>query len=58
MSAFNVGSEIIVPVKDRKGLPHWQAALFAVLSRNAASITDYLELPSDHVVEIGHRVEI
>jgi len=55
---FYVGSETIVPREDRKGLPHWQAALFAVLGRNAARISDYLDLPCDRVVEIGREIEI
>ena len=55
---FYVGSETIVPREDGKGLPRWQEALFAPLGRNAARISDYLDLPCDQVVEIGREIEI
>ena len=38
--------------------PRWQEALFAAIGRNAERISDYLELPCDHVVEIGREIEI
>lgn len=44
--------------EDGKGLPRWQEALFAFVGRNAARIGDYLQLPSEHVVEIGREIEI
>src|SRR5271166_1742195 len=55
---FYVGSETIVPREDGKGMPRWQEALFAALGRNAARISDYLDLPCDKVVEIGREIEI
>jgi KUP system potassium uptake protein len=55
---FYVGSETIVPAEDGKGLPRWQEALFAFMGRNAARLSDYLELPYEHVVEIGREIEI
>jgi KUP system potassium uptake protein len=55
---YYVGHETFVPREDGKGLPLWQEALFAVMGRNAARISDYLRLPCDNVVEIGREVEI
>jgi len=55
---YYVGHETIVPREDAKGLPRWQEALFAAMSRNAARISDYLKLPCDNVVEIGREIEI
>ena len=55
---FYVGSETIVPREDGKGIPRWQEAIFAALGRNAERISDYLELPCDHIVEIGREIEI
>ncbi|HZZ59798.1 MAG TPA: KUP/HAK/KT family potassium transporter, partial [Roseiarcus sp.] len=55
---FYVGVETIVPAEDGKGLPRWQQALFAFMGRNAARISDYLQLPYEHVVEIGREIEI
>ena len=55
---YYLGAETIVPAKDGKGLPRWQEALFAAMGRNAARMSDYLELPYDQVVEIGREIEI
>ena len=55
---FYIGAETIVPAKDGRGLPRWQEALFAAMNRNSGRISDYLALPSDHVVEIGREIEI
>jgi KUP system potassium uptake protein len=55
---YYVGSETIVPRDDGKGLPRWQEGLFAAMGRNAARISDYLQLPRDQVVEIGREIEI
>ena len=41
---YYVGSETIVPAEDGKGLPRWQEALFAAMGRNAARMSDYLQL--------------
>ncbi len=55
---FYVGAETIVPAERGKGLPRWQEALFAFMGRNAARMSDYLQLPYEHVVEIGREIEI
>ena len=55
---YYVGVETIVPAEDGKGLPRWQEALFAAMSRNAARLSDYLALPHDQVVEIGREIEV
>ena len=40
------------------GMPAWQSRLFIVLSRNAASATDYFHIPAGRVVEIGTQVNV
>jgi KUP system potassium uptake protein len=55
---YYVGHETIVPREDGEGLPLWQEALYALMGRNAARISDYLKLPCDNVVEIGREIEI
>jgi KUP system potassium uptake protein len=55
---YYVGHETIVAREDGKGLPRWQEALFAVMGRNAARISDFLQLPNDQVVEIGRQISI
>jgi KUP system potassium uptake protein len=39
-------------------LPRWVEALFALMQRNAAHLTNYFMLPPDAVVEIGRQVSI
>jgi KUP system potassium uptake protein len=55
---YYVGHETILPRDDGKGIPRWQEAIFALMERNAARISDYLKLPWDRVVEIGREIEI
>ncbi len=55
---YYIGAETIVPAEDGKGMPRWQEAIFAAMSRNAARLSDYLSLPRDQVVEIGREVEL
>jgi KUP system potassium uptake protein len=55
---YYVGHETIVPREDDKGLPRVMVAIFAAMGRNAARISDSLQLPHDHVVEIGREVAI
>jgi KUP system potassium uptake protein len=39
-------------------MPRWAEALFAVMQRNSAHLTDYFKLPVEAVVEIGRQVSI
>jgi KUP system potassium uptake protein len=39
-------------------LPSWQRQLFLMLSRLAASPTDFLGLPANRTVELGSRIEV
>jgi KUP system potassium uptake protein len=55
---YYVGIETVVPRRDGKGLPRWQEMLFAALDRNAAHVTDFLQLPPDNVVEIGRQIAL
>jgi KUP system potassium uptake protein len=55
---FYIGAETIVPAEDGKGMPRWQEALVAAMARNAARLSDYLDLPRDRVVEIGREIEV
>ncbi len=55
---YYVGHETVVPREDGKGLASWHVALFAVMDRNAARVTDFFKLPVNDVVEIGREVAI
>jgi KUP system potassium uptake protein len=49
--------EKIVPMAGA-GMALWRDRLFAVMARNAGSITDYFKILTNRVVELGTRVEI
>jgi KUP system potassium uptake protein len=55
---YFVGHETVIRREDGKGLPRWQEAVFAFMERNAAHLTDFFNLPSDQVVEIGRQISI
>jgi KUP system potassium uptake protein len=40
------------------GMPVWQDKLFIALARNAADATEYFQIPTGRVVEIGTQVVI
>jgi KUP system potassium uptake protein len=56
--SYYIGHETIVPSEDKNKLPRWVEALFAVMQRNSAHVSDYFKLPRDAVVEIGREVAI
>jgi KUP system potassium uptake protein len=55
---YYVGHETVMRRDDGQGMPAWQEALFALMERNAAHVTDFYHLPTDDVVEIGRQVSI
>ena len=40
------------------GMPRWQDRLFILLTRFANDATDYFQIPTDRVVEVGTQVTI
>ena len=42
----------------RSGMPPWQDRLFIALARSANDATDYFQIPTDRVVEVGTQVTI
>ena len=42
----------------RSGMPRWQDRLFITLARAANDATDYFQIPTDRVVEVGTQVNI
>jgi KUP system potassium uptake protein len=42
----------------RSGMPRWQDRLFISLARSANDATDYFQIPTDRVVEVGTQVNI
>ncbi len=55
---YYVGHETIVPKEDKPRLPRFVEALFALMQRNSAHLTDYCRLPREAVVELGREVAV
>jgi KUP system potassium uptake protein len=43
---------------ENSSMPRWQAHLFSMLARSASDATDYFQIPSGRVVEVGTQVKI
>src|SRR5687768_16046074 len=58
-TSFFLSREKIVPaVGGIATMARWREHMFSAMARNAANITDYLNIPTNCVVELGTRVEI
>lgn len=55
---YFVSREKIVPGTAQDGMARWRDGLFAAMARNAGNITDFLNIPTNRVVELGTRVEL
>jgi K+ transporter len=51
-----LGRSIVVPTLGG-GMAFWREKLFASMHRNAAAAADFLNLPTNRVVELGSKVE-
>jgi KUP system potassium uptake protein len=58
-TSFFLSRELIVPVeKGAGGMALWRDRMFAAMARNAGNITDYFNIPTNRVIELGTRVQI
>jgi KUP system potassium uptake protein len=57
-TSFFLSREKIVPVAGGAGMAIWRDRMFAAMARNAGSITDFFNIPTNRVIELGTRVEI
>jgi KUP system potassium uptake protein len=46
------------PGSGADGMARWRDGVFAAMARNAGNITDFFNIPTNRVVELGTRVEI
>jgi KUP system potassium uptake protein len=56
-TSFFVSRRSLKP-SSHSGLPRWQEHLFIALSRSANDATDYFQIPTGRVVEVGTQVTI
>ncbi len=57
-ASYFLSREKIVVVQAEGGMALWRDRLFAAMARNAGSVTDFFNIPTNRVVELGTRVEI
>jgi KUP system potassium uptake protein len=55
-STFFMSRETIV-LTGRENMARWRKWLFALMSRNAQTATDYFQIPANRVVELGMQVQ-
>jgi KUP system potassium uptake protein len=56
-TSYFLSREIVVPTLG-EGMAPWREKLFASMHRNAGSAADFLNLPTNRVVELGSKVTI
>jgi KUP system potassium uptake protein len=56
-TSYFVSRAVVVPAPG-PGMWEWRERLFAMMSRNAAGIVEFFQLPNNAVVELGTRVQI
>ena len=55
--SFFVSRETIVP-RLPPGMALWREIFFKLMLRNAASATEFFQIPAERVVELGTQIEI
>jgi KUP system potassium uptake protein len=56
-TSYFLSRDVVIPTFG-EGMAMWREKLFASMHRNAAAAADFLNLPSNRVVELGAKVEI
>ena len=56
-TSFFLSRRLLKPAV-HSGMPRWQDRLFIVLARSANDATDYFDIPTNRVVEVGTQVTI
>jgi KUP system potassium uptake protein len=56
-TSYFLSRDIVIPTLG-EGMPMWRERLFASMHRNAGAAADFLNLPTNRVVELGAKVEI
>ncbi len=57
-TTFFLSRETVIPRLNRRLIASWRARLFALMSKNATSATDFFRIPSNRVVELGTQMVI
>jgi len=57
-TTFYVSRETVIPGVIGRNIHPWRAHLFAFMSKNATSATDFFKIPNNRVVELGTQLVI
>jgi KUP system potassium uptake protein len=58
-TSFFLNRETLIPVLNiPDGMALWRERMFATMARNASSVTDYFNIPTNRVIELGTQIEI
>jgi KUP system potassium uptake protein len=58
-TSFFLSRQQVVPaVSGAPAMARWRERMFAAMARNAGNITDYFNIPTNRVIELGTRVEV
>jgi len=57
-TSFFLSRQKIVPTAGGVGMAFWRDRVFAAMARNAGNVTDYFNIPTNRVIELGSRVQI
>jgi KUP system potassium uptake protein len=58
-TSFFLSREIVIPTaRNGAGMALWRERLFATIARNATSVVEYFNLPTNRVIELGTQIEI
>jgi len=58
-SSFFLSRQQIVPSAGGPStMARWRERMFAAMARNAGNVTDYFNIPTNRVIELGTRIEI
>ncbi|MDQ6717302.1 MAG: potassium transporter Kup [Gemmatimonadota bacterium] len=56
-TTYYLGRERLIFDPQRRGLANWRKHLFIFMSRNSRSATEFFQIPSNRVVELGAQLE-
>ena len=56
--SYFLSREKVVPMETARGIVAWRDRIFAAMARNSRNVTDFFNIPTNRVVELGTRIEV
>ncbi|MBI3897363.1 MAG: potassium transporter Kup [Gammaproteobacteria bacterium] len=57
-TSYFLSRETVIASERTEGMALWRERMFATMARNAGSVVEYFNLPTNRVIELGTQVEI